>query len=97
MACFNAVLAIVEEGDEVVIPSPYWVSYPEMVRLAGGVPVIVETKESDGWKLTPKQFEEAMSPRTKMIILTHRLTPPARSTVPENCARSATSRSRKTS
>ena len=69
MACFNAILAVVEEGDEVIIPSPYWVSYPEMVRLAGGKPVIVETKESDGWKLTPEQFEEAMTPATKMVIL----------------------------
>lgn len=69
MACFNAILAIVEEGDEVIIPSPYWVSYPEMVRLAGGVPVVVETKESDGWKMTAEQFEEAMTPATKMIIL----------------------------
>jgi aspartate aminotransferase len=69
MACFNAVLAVIEEGDEVVIPAPYWVSYPEMVRLAGGVPVLVETKESDGWKLTPEQFEAAMTPRTKMVIL----------------------------
>ncbi len=69
MACFNAILAVVEEGDEVIIPSPYWVSYPEMVRLAGGTPVIVETKESDGWKLTAEQFEEAMTPATKMVIL----------------------------
>ncbi len=69
MACFNAILAIVEEGDEVIIPSPYWVSYPEMVRLAGGKPVIVETKESDGWKLTAEQFEAAMTPATKMVIL----------------------------
>lgn len=46
MACFEAIQAVVEEGDEVIIPAPYWVSYPEMVRLAGGVPVIVETKES---------------------------------------------------
>jgi aspartate aminotransferase len=69
MACFNAILAVVEEGDEVIIPSPYWVSYPEMVRLAGGVPVIVETKESTGWKMTPEQFEQAMSPATKMVIL----------------------------
>ncbi len=69
MACFNAILAVVEEGDEVIIPSPYWVSYPEMVRLAGGVPVIVETKESTGWKMTPQQFEEAMSPATKMVII----------------------------
>ncbi len=69
MACFNAILAVVEEGDEVIIPTPYWVSYPEMVRLAGGIPVLVETKESTGWKMTPKQFEEAMTPATKMVII----------------------------
>ena len=69
MACYNAILAVVEEGDEVIIPSPYWVSYPEMVRLAGGIPVIVETKESTGWKMTAEQFEEAMTPATKMVIL----------------------------
>jgi len=69
MACFNAILAMVEEGDEVIIPTPYWVSYPEMVRLAGGIPVLVETKESTGWKMTPDQFEEAMTPATKMVII----------------------------
>ena len=69
MACYNAILAVIEEGDEVIIPSPFWVSYPEMVRLAGGVPVIVETKESTGWKMTPEQFEEAMTPATKMVII----------------------------
>ncbi len=69
MACYNAILAVVEEGDEVIIPTPYWVSYPEMVRLAGGIPVLVETKESTGWKITPEQFEEAMTPATKMIII----------------------------
>jgi len=69
MACFNAILAVVEEGDEVIIPSPYWVSYPEMVRLAGGQPVIVETQESTGWKMTAQQFEDAMTPATKMVIL----------------------------
>jgi aspartate aminotransferase len=69
MACFNAILAVVGEGDEVIIPTPYWVSYPEMVRLAGGVPVLVETRESTGWKMTPEQFEEAMTPATKMVIL----------------------------
>ena len=69
MACYNAILAVVEEGDEVIIPSPYWVSYPEMVRLAGGVPVIVETMESTGWKMTAEQFETAMTPATKMVIL----------------------------
>jgi aspartate aminotransferase len=69
MACFNAILAIVEEGDEVIIPTPYWVSYPEMVKLAGGKPVLVETKESNGWKMTAEQFEAAMTPATKMVIL----------------------------
>jgi aspartate aminotransferase len=69
MACYNAILAVVEEGDEVIIPTPYWVSYPEMVKLAGGIPVLVETKESTGWKMTPEQFEEAMTPATKMVIL----------------------------
>ncbi|MBC7979984.1 MAG: pyridoxal phosphate-dependent aminotransferase [Armatimonadetes bacterium] len=69
MACFNAILALVEEGDEVIIPTPYWVSYPEMVRLAGGTPVLIETKESTGWKMTPEQFEEAMTPATKMVII----------------------------
>ena len=68
-ACFNAILSVVEEGDEVIIPAPYWVSYPEMVKMAGGVPVIVETKESNKWKITAGEFEEAMSPRTKMIII----------------------------
>jgi aspartate aminotransferase len=69
MACYNAILAVIEEGDEVIIPSPFWVSYPEMVRLAGGIPVIVETKEATGWKMTPEQFEEAMTPATKMVII----------------------------
>lgn len=69
MACFNAILAMVEEGDEVIIPTPYWVSYPEMVRLAGGKPVLVETQESNGWKMTAEQFESAMTPATKMVIL----------------------------
>jgi aspartate aminotransferase len=68
-ACFNTILALCEEGDEVIIPSPYWVSYPEMVRLAGATPVFVETKEENKWKITAEQFEEAMSPATKMIIL----------------------------
>lgn len=68
-SCMNAIMAVVEEGDEVIIPSPYWVSYPEMVRLAGGVPVIVETKEENGWKLTAEEFEENMTGLTKMVII----------------------------
>lgn len=68
-SCYNAILAVCNPGDEVIIPAPYWTSYPEMVRLAGAVPVIVETKAENGWKLTPEEFEEAMTPMTKLIIL----------------------------
>src|SRR5215213_11756713 len=68
-SCCNAILATVQPGDEVVIPSPYWLSYPEMVRLAGGEPVFVQTKEENGWKMTPDEFQDAMTPRTKMVIL----------------------------
>ncbi len=68
-SCFNAILATVEPGDEVIIPAPYWLSYPEMVRLVGGEPVFVQTTEENGWKMTPEQFESAMTPRTKMVII----------------------------
>lgn len=68
-SCYNAILAVCDPGDEVIIPSPYWTSYPEMVRLAGGEPVLVETKQSNGWKMTAEEFEDAMTPRTKMVIL----------------------------
>lgn len=68
-SCYNAILATCGPGDEVIIPAPYWTSYPDMVRLAGATPVIIQTKQSNGWKLTPEEFEEAMSPSTKMIII----------------------------
>lgn len=68
-SCFNAILATCQPGDEVLIPSPYWLSYPEMVRLAGAEPVFVETKEANGWKMTAEDFENSMSPRTKMVII----------------------------
>jgi len=68
-SCFNAIAAVVNPGDEVIIPAPYWLSYPEMVRLAGGEPVIVQTKQEDDWKITAEAFENAMTPRTKMIII----------------------------
>ena len=68
-SCYNAIAATVNPGDEVIIPAPYWTSYPEMVRLVGGVPVIVETKKENGWKMTPDEFEDAMSPMTKMVII----------------------------
>ena len=69
-AVYTALRATISDGDEVIIPSPYWVSYPSMVELCGGVPVLVETKAENGWKITPEEFENAMTPRTKMIILT---------------------------
>jgi aspartate aminotransferase len=68
-SCFNAILAVCGEGDEVIIPAPYWLSYPDMVRLAGAEPIIVQTTQENDWKMTPQQFEEAMSPRTKMVII----------------------------
>jgi aspartate aminotransferase len=68
-SCYNAILATCNPGDEVIIPAPYWTSYPEMVRMVGAIPVIVETKRENGWKITPSEFEEAMSPMTKMIII----------------------------
>ena len=68
-SCFNAIAAVVNEGDEVLIPAPYWLSYPEMVRIVGGEPIFVQTREENNWKLTPEDFENAMTPRTKMIII----------------------------
>ena len=68
-SCFNAIAAVCNPGDEVIIPAPYWLSYPEMVRLAGGEPVIVQTSEENDWKITAEEFENAMTPRTKMIII----------------------------
>ncbi|EEB83723.1 pyridoxal phosphate-dependent aminotransferase [Roseobacter sp. GAI101] len=66
---FNALLATLDPGDEVVIPAPYWVSYPDMVRLAGGTPIIAPTRAQDGWKLTPETLSEALSPLTKWVLL----------------------------
>ena len=68
-SCYNAILATCQPGDEVIIPAPYWLSYPEMVRLAGAEPVFVPTKEENNWKMTPEEFESAMTPRTKMVII----------------------------
>ncbi len=68
-ALFNLALALYEPGDEVIIPAPYWVSYPEQVKLCGATPVFVETTEEQGFKMTPEAFEKALSPRTKAVIL----------------------------
>jgi aspartate aminotransferase len=68
-SCYNAILACCEPGDEVIIPAPYWLSYPDMVKLVGAEPVIVQTKASNSYKMTAEEFENAMTPRTKMVIL----------------------------
>ncbi|MFL5337509.1 MAG: pyridoxal phosphate-dependent aminotransferase [Geminicoccaceae bacterium] len=66
---YNALMATLEPGDEVVIPAPYWVSYPDMVLLAGGTPVFVACPEQTGFKLRPEDLDEAIGPRTKWVIL----------------------------
>lgn len=68
-AVCNVILALVNEGDEVIIPAPYWVSYPDMVRLADGTPVIVEAGIEQNFKITPEQLAAAITPRTRALIL----------------------------
>jgi len=65
---YNALLATLNAGDEVIVPAPYWVSYPDIVLLGGGKPVIVETKLEEGFRLTPEALEAAITPKTKWII-----------------------------
>ncbi|TDI60364.1 MAG: pyridoxal phosphate-dependent aminotransferase, partial [Alphaproteobacteria bacterium] len=65
---YNAMMASINPGDEVVIPAPYWVSYPDIVLLAGGTPVIVEASIAAGFKITPEQLDAAITPRTKWLI-----------------------------
>jgi len=67
---FNLFQATVNPGDEVIIPAPYWVTYPELVKYSGGKPVIIETDDESGFKITPKQLEDAITPKTRMLILT---------------------------
>ena len=66
---FNACMAILDEGDEVIIPSPYWVTYPELVRMAGGIPVFVETRKENEFVLTAEALEAAVTDRTRALIL----------------------------
>ena len=68
-AVCNTLLALINPGDEVIIPAPYWVSYPDMVRLADGTPVFVEAKIEQNFKMTPAQLEAAITPRTRALIL----------------------------
>jgi len=68
-SCYLAILATCSPGDEVIIPAPYWVSYPEMVKLAGARPVVVLADDTTGFRLTPAQLEAAITPRTRLLIL----------------------------
>src|SRR4028118_2207680 len=66
---YNLMMALIEPGEEVIIPAPYWLSYPEMVKLALGKPVIVQTDASTGYKITPEQLRQANTPKTKLFVL----------------------------
>jgi aspartate aminotransferase len=66
---YMAFMALLNPGDEVLIPSPFWVSYPEQVKLAGGVPKIIRGEESNGFKMTPAQLEAAITPRTRVLVI----------------------------
>ncbi|MCD8478498.1 MAG: pyridoxal phosphate-dependent aminotransferase [Sulfurospirillum sp.] len=65
---FNIFQAIIDEGDEVIIPSPYWVTYPEIVKYSGGIPVYIETDDSTNFKITPAQLKAAITPKTKVLL-----------------------------
>ena len=80
---YMAFMAVLNPGDEVVIPSPYWVSYPEQVKLAGGTPKIVRGEESAGFKITPAQLEAAIGPRTKVLIINSPSNPAGHAYTPE--------------
>ncbi len=66
---YNVFMTLVDEGDEVLLPAPYWVSYPEQIKLAGGIPVIMPTTAESGYKITPEQLEKAITSKTKVLLL----------------------------
>jgi aspartate aminotransferase len=68
-SCYNVILATCQEGDEVIIPAPYWLSYPEMVKLAGATPVILQTSDKTEFKLTQDQLRAAITPQTRLLVL----------------------------
>lgn len=80
---YLSLLALINPGDEVLIPAPYWVSYPEMVRLVGGVPVPVVTREEDLFAVTPREVEAAITPKTKLLLLTSPSNPTGQVIPPE--------------
>lgn len=74
-SCYNVIMATCEENDEVIIPAPYWLSYPEMVKLAGAKPVIVQTTDKTEFKVTPEQLRAAIRPRTRLFVLNSPINP----------------------
>jgi aspartate aminotransferase len=80
---FNLMLALIQAGDEVIIPAPYWLSYPEMVKLAEGTPVIVPTDATSGYKITPDQLRSAITPKTKLFVLNSPSNPTGMTYTPE--------------
>lgn len=83
MCLYLAFQALVNPGDEVIIPAPYWVSYPEQVKLCGGVSVIVKGEESRGFRITPEQLEKAITPRTKVFLMNSPSNPAGHAYTPE--------------
>ena len=84
LALFNCIEVLVDHGDEVVLPVPYWVSYKDIIQYAGGVPVLVETEEAENFRVTAAMIEAAMTPRTKCIILNTPSNPSGAVTSPED-------------
>ena len=84
---FNVVSVLVQQGDEVLIPAPYWVSYPDIVKYAGGTPVFVECRPDDGFGVKASAIEKAITPKTRMVILNSPSNPTGGVTTPEECER----------
>ncbi|GDY55657.1 hypothetical protein SVIO_062800 [Streptomyces violaceusniger] len=88
-AIYEAFAAILDPGDEVIVPAPYWTTYPESIRLAGGVPVEVVADETTGYRVSVEQLEAARTKNTKVLLFVSPRTPPARSTAVSRSRRSA--------
>ncbi len=91
-AVYETFATLLDPGDQVLLPAPYWTTYPEAIKLAGGVPVDVFADENQGYLVTVEQLEAARTPRRRHSFSAHRRTPPAPSSRPSRCARSAAGR-----
>jgi aspartate aminotransferase len=94
-SCYNVIIATCQEGDEIIIPAPYWLSYPEMAKLAGATPVIIETTDQTEFKVTPAQLRAAITPRTRLLILNSPSNPTGSVYTPMRSRRLATSASKR--